>query len=54
MANKDDYSTVFRNLRADRTTGRYPKMAEPKWFPWAGGIVFGIAGAVVLYLWVTI
>lgn len=30
------------------------KNQDPKWFPWVGGIILGIAGAFVLYLWATI
>lgn len=53
---KDDYSAVFRNLRTERTTGRYAKINEPVWLPIIGGIFFGVvgAGAFVLYLLVTI
>lgn len=51
---KDDYSAVFRNLRTDRTTGRYAPITEPKWMAVVGGIFLGIVGAFVLYLWCTI
>lgn len=51
---KDDYSAVFRNLRAERTTGRYTRINEPILLPVIGGILAGIVGAFVLYLWCTI
>jgi len=50
---KDDYSTVFRNLKADRTTGRYspPRrvIPDPAWMMWTGGIAMGIVLAVLLF-----
>lgn len=53
MANKDDYSTVFRNVRTDRTTGRYTPMRnnipDPWWLAWVGGIVMGCVLALLLY-----
>lgn len=49
---KDDYSTVFRNIRSARRfdTGEYRKYKEPKWMPFIGGAAMGFLIAVLLFL----
>lgn len=50
---KDNYDSVFRNLKAPRMTGRYPSykpVEEPWWYAIIGGAVMGIVLAVMVWL----
>lgn len=51
---KDDYTAVFRNLKADRTTGHHKPYHEPWLVSASGGILLGFAFFFMLYLWATI
>lgn len=48
---KDDYTSVFRNLRTARRfdTSEYRTSQEPGWLPWVGGFVAGVVFAVMLW-----
>ncbi len=50
---RDDYSSVFRNIRTERTTGRYPRIQEPQYEKWwvsiLGGAVMGLVLAIMVY-----
>lgn len=37
-----------------RSYGNYAPIPEPKWLAVAGGVLAGIVGAFVLYLWCTV
>ena len=47
---RQDYSGVFRNLRATRRfSDDYSQYREPAWLPWIGGFAAGLIFAGLIF-----